>query len=56
MLPADKVELVKILAGLSTIKPGVKLTPEAYDLLRARAARLAAVLQAACDAAGLPVG
>ena len=32
MLPADKVELVKILAGLSTIKPGVKLTPEAYDV------------------------
>jgi glutamate-1-semialdehyde 2,1-aminomutase len=31
-----------------------QLTPEAYDLLRARAARLAAVLQAACDAAGLP--
>ena len=30
-----------------------QLTPEAYDLLRARAARLSGVLQAACDAAGL---
>jgi glutamate-1-semialdehyde 2,1-aminomutase len=31
-----------------------QLTPEAYDLLRARAARLSSVLTAACDAAGLP--
>ncbi|MCB0957137.1 MAG: aminotransferase class III-fold pyridoxal phosphate-dependent enzyme, partial [Ilumatobacter sp.] len=30
------------------------LTPEVYALLRTRAARLAAVLQAACDGAGLP--
>jgi glutamate-1-semialdehyde 2,1-aminomutase len=31
-----------------------ELTPEAYELLRGRAARLASVLTAACDAAGLP--
>ena len=31
-----------------------ELTPDAYDLLRARAARLASVLQGACDAAAFP--
>jgi len=31
-----------------------ELTPDAYVLLRSRAARLARVLQEACDAAGLP--
>jgi len=31
-----------------------ELTPEAYELLRHRAARLASVLDAACSAAGLP--
>ena len=31
-----------------------ELTPDSYDLLRARAARLASVLQGACDAAAFP--
>lgn len=53
MQMSEKIELVKILAGLSTIKPGVKLTPEAFEVwwlamqdwplneFRAAAARLA---------------
>jgi hypothetical protein len=32
MLPAEKPEMVRILAGLATIKPGAKLTPEAYEV------------------------
>ncbi|MDE2104103.1 MAG: hypothetical protein KGL39_43095 [Patescibacteria group bacterium] len=32
MRPSDKQGFCKILAGLAAIKPGGKLTPEAYDL------------------------
>jgi len=32
MQPSEKAEMVKILAGLSAIKPGGKLTPEAYEV------------------------
>lgn len=32
MLPADRTEMVRTLVGLSTIKPGSKLTPEGLDV------------------------